>query len=72
VIFFEDYLQAIVEFEYHAIGSPFRFHLVSLPSRWDIESSSTTGKSRKDAAGNGRVHDATVARGKQVGWAPAC
>ena len=26
VIFFEDYLQAIVEFEYHALGSPFRIH----------------------------------------------
>ncbi len=26
MIFFENYLKAIVEFEYHALGSPFRIH----------------------------------------------
>jgi hypothetical protein len=67
VIFFEDYLQAIVEFEYHAFGSPFRIQELRLPTRWARESSGATGESRKDAAGNGRFHGATVARGKQVG-----
>jgi hypothetical protein len=32
VIFFEDYLEAIVEFEYHAFGSPFLVRKSRLPA----------------------------------------